>query len=109
MSVGNSRAACTREDLKRKRSEEGNCNNVPKRRKLNAEGQREYRETYKNISAEFMHNYRKRKAKEIDLFQYKSQFHYVFNVNPGNQGSRFSYCTVYFLVISRRIRRVSSE
>jgi hypothetical protein len=24
---------------------------------------------------------------KIDLFQYKSQFHYVFEVNPGNQGS----------------------
>jgi hypothetical protein len=26
---------------------------------------------------------------KVDLFQYKSQFHYVFNVNPGNQGFRF--------------------
>jgi hypothetical protein len=25
---------------------------------------------------------------KIDSFQYKCQFHYVFNVNPGNQGSR---------------------
>jgi hypothetical protein len=28
---------------------------------------------------------------KIDLFQYKSQFHYVFNVNPGNQGSRYLF------------------
>jgi hypothetical protein len=28
---------------------------------------------------------------KIDLFQYKSQFHYVFNVNPGNQGSPFFF------------------
>jgi hypothetical protein len=24
---------------------------------------------------------------EVDLFQYKSQFYYVFNVNPGNRGT----------------------
>jgi hypothetical protein len=28
---------------------------------------------------------------KIDSFQYKSQFHYVFNVNPGNQGSRYFF------------------
>jgi hypothetical protein len=28
---------------------------------------------------------------KVDLFQYKSQFHYVFNVNPGNQGSPFTF------------------
>jgi hypothetical protein len=28
---------------------------------------------------------------KIDLFQYKSQFHYVLNVNPGNQGSRYFF------------------
>jgi hypothetical protein len=26
---------------------------------------------------------------KIDLFQYKSQFHYVFNANPENQVSRY--------------------
>jgi hypothetical protein len=36
------------------RLEEGICNNVPKRTKLNAERQREYRETHKNIFAEYM-------------------------------------------------------
>jgi hypothetical protein len=40
------------------------CNNVPKRKKLNAERQREYREIHKNISAEYMRNYKKRKAQE---------------------------------------------
>jgi hypothetical protein len=45
--------------------EKDNYNNVPKRAKLNAERQREYRETHKNISAENTHNYRKRKAQEI--------------------------------------------
>jgi hypothetical protein len=38
-----------REYMKRKRLEEGNCNNVPKRIKLHAERQREYRETQKVI------------------------------------------------------------
>jgi hypothetical protein len=27
----------------------------------------------------------------IDLFQYKSQFNNVFNVNPGNQGSPITF------------------
>jgi hypothetical protein len=52
MTAGNSRAAYMREYKKRKRIEEDNCNNVPKRTKLNAERQREYRETHKNLSAE---------------------------------------------------------
>jgi hypothetical protein len=43
MSAGNSRAAYMREYRKRKRLEEDNCNNVPKRTKLNAERQRDYR------------------------------------------------------------------
>jgi hypothetical protein len=34
------------------RLEEDNCNNVPKQTKLNAEWQREYRETHENLSAE---------------------------------------------------------
>jgi hypothetical protein len=41
-----------REYRKRKRLEEDNCNNAPKRAKLNAERQREYRETHKNLSGE---------------------------------------------------------
>jgi hypothetical protein len=44
MSVGNSRAAYMREYKERKLLEEDNCTNVPKRTKLNAEQQREYKE-----------------------------------------------------------------
>jgi hypothetical protein len=64
MSAGNSRAAYMREYRERKRLEEDNCNNVPKRTKLNAERQREYRETQKNVYNEYMRNYRKRNAQE---------------------------------------------
>jgi hypothetical protein len=53
-----------REYNKRKRLEEDNCNNVPKRTMLNAEQYREYRGTHKNLSADYMRNYRKRKAQE---------------------------------------------
>jgi hypothetical protein len=49
MSAGNSRAAYMREYRKRKGLEEDNCNIVPKRTNLNAERQREYRETQKLI------------------------------------------------------------
>jgi hypothetical protein len=54
MSAGNSRAAYIREYRKRMQLEEDNCNNVPKWTKLHAEQQREYRETHKNLSAEYM-------------------------------------------------------
>jgi hypothetical protein len=83
MSSANSRAAYMREYRKRKRLEEGNCNNVPKRTKLHADGnsraaymreyrkrkspaerRREYRKAHKNLFAEYMRNYRKRKAQE---------------------------------------------
>jgi hypothetical protein len=47
MPAGNSRAAYMREYRKRKPLEEDNCNNVPKRKKLHAERQRECRETHK--------------------------------------------------------------
>jgi hypothetical protein len=47
MTAGNSRAAYMREYRKRKRLEEDNCSNVPKRIKLSVERQREYRETHK--------------------------------------------------------------
>jgi hypothetical protein len=53
MSAGNSRAAYMREYRKRKRLEEDNCINVPKR------------ETHKNLYVEYMRNYRQRKAQEI--------------------------------------------
>jgi hypothetical protein len=53
-SAGNSRAAYMIEYRKRKRLEEDNCNNVPKRTNLHAERQREYRETHKNLSAGYM-------------------------------------------------------
>jgi hypothetical protein len=46
MSSGITRAAYMREYRKRMRLED-NCNNVPKRTKLHAERQRDYRETYK--------------------------------------------------------------
>jgi hypothetical protein len=46
-SVGNSHATYMREYRKRKRLEEDNCNDVPKRTKLNAERQCEYTETHK--------------------------------------------------------------
>jgi hypothetical protein len=46
MSAGNSRAAYITEYMKRKRLVD-NCNNAPKRKKLNAERQSEYRETHK--------------------------------------------------------------
>jgi hypothetical protein len=64
MSAGNSRAAYMREYRKRKRLEEDNCNNVPKRTELHAERQREYKETHKNLCAEYVRNYRKRRAQE---------------------------------------------
>jgi hypothetical protein len=64
MSDGNSHAVYTREYRKWKRLEDDNCNNVSKQRKLDAEWQREYRETHKTLSAEYMHNNRKRKAQE---------------------------------------------
>jgi hypothetical protein len=56
MSAGNSRAAYMREYRRRRRLEEDNCNNVPKRTELRAERQCEYIETHKNISAEYMRN-----------------------------------------------------
>jgi hypothetical protein len=63
LSAGNSRAAYMREYKKTKRLED-TCNNEPKRTKLQAERQREYRETHKNLSAEYMRSYRTHKALE---------------------------------------------
>jgi hypothetical protein len=54
MFAGNSRAEYVRDYKKKKRLEENNCNNVPKRTKLHAEIQHEYRETHKDVSAEYM-------------------------------------------------------
>jgi hypothetical protein len=62
--AGNSHAAYMGEYRKRKRLEEANCNNASKRTKLNTERQRECRETHRNISAENLRNYRKRKTQE---------------------------------------------
>jgi hypothetical protein len=56
--------------MKRKQLEDDDCNNVPKRTKLNAEQQREYRETHRNIPAENMHNYRKCKAQGLMAFNF---------------------------------------
>jgi hypothetical protein len=64
ISAGNSRASYMRQYRKKKRLQEDICNNVPKRTKFHAERQREYRHTHENLSAEYMHNYRKRKAQE---------------------------------------------
>jgi hypothetical protein len=64
MSTGNSRAAYMREYRKRKRLEEDNYNNVPERTKLHGERKYEYRETYENLFAEYMCNYREHKAQE---------------------------------------------
>jgi hypothetical protein len=47
--AGNSCAAYMRVYRKRKWLEVDNCNNVPKRTKLNAKQQLEYREAHKNI------------------------------------------------------------
>jgi hypothetical protein len=69
MSAGNSRAAYMREYRKRKRLEEYNFNNVPKRTELNDERQSEYRETHKNLYVEYMRNYRQRKGREIKTRQ----------------------------------------
>jgi hypothetical protein len=55
MSASNSRAAYIREYRKRKRLEEDNCNNVPKRTELHGERYREYRETHENLPAEYLH------------------------------------------------------
>jgi hypothetical protein len=64
MSVGNSRAAYMREYRKLKRLEEDNCNNVPKRTKLNVEQEREYRKNKTpqagDSRAAYMRRYRKR-------------------------------------------------
>jgi hypothetical protein len=56
-----------------KRLEEDNCNNVPKRTKLHAERQREYTEPHKNLSAEYMHIYRKHKTQETQRHKHLLQ------------------------------------
>jgi hypothetical protein len=62
--TGNSRAACMREYRKSIRLEEYICNNVPKPTKLYAERHHEYKERHKNVSAEYMRNYRKCKTQD---------------------------------------------
>jgi hypothetical protein len=64
MSADNIHPAYMRQYRKRKRIEEDNCNSEPKRKKLHAERLREYGETYKNLFAEYMHKYRKRKLRK---------------------------------------------
>jgi hypothetical protein len=90
MSAGNSRAAYMREYTKRKRLEEDNCNNVPKRIKLYGERQHEYRETHKILSAEYMRNYRKRKAQENKTSQESTSTDptptpIIYNYNQANE------------------------
>jgi hypothetical protein len=81
ISACSSRAAYMREYRKRKRLEEDNCNNVPKRTKLNPERHRACRETHTNVFVEYMRNYRKRKAQE--------------NKTPQEGNSRAAYMREY--------------
>jgi hypothetical protein len=46
------------------RLEEDECNNVSQHTKLHAERHREYRERHKNLSSEYMRNYRKLRDQE---------------------------------------------
>jgi hypothetical protein len=55
ISAGNSCAAYMREYNKRKQLEEYYFNNIPQRPTLNADRQREYKETHKNSSPGFQH------------------------------------------------------
>jgi arginine deiminase len=71
MSAGKSHAKYMRQYRKKKRLEEDNSqrsNNVPKRRKTNAEYMRDYRKSVDKqptkSNAEYMRDYRKRKAQE---------------------------------------------
>jgi hypothetical protein len=100
VSTGNNRAAYMRVYRKRKRLEEYNCNNLPKRTKLHAELQREYRETHKNVFAEYMHNYRKRKAQENTTPQVSTSSDptptpIIYNCNQANE----YFQKIFFLVI----------
>jgi hypothetical protein len=63
MSAGNSCAAYMRQ-YRKSRLQEDTCNTLSKRTKLHAERRREYRETHKILSAEYMCTYRKRKGQE---------------------------------------------
>jgi hypothetical protein len=54
---------------KRIRLEKAICNKVYKWPKLHAERQCEYREVHNNLSAEYMRNYRRRKAQENKISQ----------------------------------------
>jgi hypothetical protein len=103
MSAGNSRAAAYK--YRKRMRLEDNCNNVPERTELNAERQREYRETNKNLSAEYMRNYRERKAQENKTPQPSTStdptptpITYTRNYNQANEyfqkncyGNLFSY------------------
>jgi hypothetical protein len=89
MSAGNSRVAHVIVYVKRKQLED-DCNNVPKQTKLNAKQLREYRETHRNISAENMHNYRKRKAQGLMAFNFFKRS--VMSVSPCNLQRNWSRC-----------------
>jgi hypothetical protein len=76
MSANNSRSAYMREYRKRKRLEGDNCNNVPKRTKLNGERQCDHRKRKTqenktpqagNSHAACMREYRKRMRVEKDI------------------------------------------
>jgi hypothetical protein len=40
---------------------------------------------------------------EVHLFQYKSQFNTVFDINPGNQYSQITFIFLYFSYDARRL------
>jgi hypothetical protein len=90
MSAGNSCAAYMREYKKRKRLEEDNFNNVPKRTNLHAKQHCEYRETHKNLYEEYLRNYGKREAKENETPQaytsaYPAPSPIIYNYNQANE------------------------
>jgi hypothetical protein len=96
MSAGNSHDSYMREYKKRKRLEESNCN-IHKRTKLHAERQHEYREAHKNFLLNTCII-----TENAKLKKYKSQFHYVFSVIPGNQGSPITFYAHFFPLAQTR-------
>jgi hypothetical protein len=85
VSAGNGHAAYMIEYRKRKRSEEDNCNNVPKWTKVNAERQCEYRETRKNLSAEEMQSSSKSSGKQNITSIYVNWLYTNPNYNQANE------------------------
>jgi hypothetical protein len=44
---------------------------------------------------------------KVDLFQYKSKFNNIFNINPGNQGSPITFYTLYYYFIINAFMYIS--